>query len=91
MTMKQNKMAFSALSSKICKTNGCNRHIKQNVLDRNPAADLCYRCFKAKEAGRGHFIVSAKERRAKCKPEGGNINRATTEDIRNGRRGVDKY
>jgi len=43
---------YDELSDRRCKTPGCNRRIKKNVLDRIPAADTCYRCFSAKRFAR---------------------------------------
>lgn len=73
---------FNVLSSKVCAAKGCTRRIKQSIVDKKPSADLCYRCFMEKERGRGHHI---KPKRAKAITTG-NIDRATTEAIRHGRR-----
>ncbi len=86
--MKQAKQLFNNLSSKVCKTPGCTRRIKQNVIDRKPSAKFCYRCFQENEHGRGHYITSGRESRNNRKPGGGNINRASTEEIKDGKRNL---
>jgi len=76
---------YNNLSTKKCSTPGCDRHIKQNVLDRKPSADLCYRCFCAKEAKSGNKILSGNKARVKHNA-GGNIDRPVVEKIGNARR-----
>lgn len=44
--MISNKKDFRILSDKKCVD--CGRFIKQNLLDKNPNADQCYKCFKPK-------------------------------------------
>lgn len=78
------KLPFSQLSSKKCAAPGCDRYIKQEVLNRKPSATLCYRCFVKAEARRGVTVASGTAVRKRIR--GGNINRPTTEDIRECRR-----
>ena len=33
---------FNVKSNRKCSVKGCKRYIKQNVLDRQPNADMCY-------------------------------------------------
>jgi len=77
------KVPFSELSSKKCRTPGCERFIKQNIIDRKPSADLCYRCFCKAEAKVGRTTISGSV--ARKRDRGGDINRPTTEDIRSRR------
>jgi len=44
--MKKNNK-FSVLSNKIC---ACGKAIKQNLIDKNPNAHLCYSCFSSAQA-----------------------------------------
>ena len=69
------KVDCKVMSGKVCRTPGCDRKIKQNILDRKPSATLCYRCFQDKERGRGHGMISGRELRNAKKPQGGNIER----------------
>jgi hypothetical protein len=78
------KLPFNQLSSKKCKTEGCDRRIKQEILNRRPSADLCYRCFCKAELKKGNKVVSGNA--ARKENRGGNIYRASSEAIRNGRR-----
>ena len=82
-TMKKGHK-YNTLSTKKCSTPGCDRRIKQNILDRKPSADKCYRCFCAAELKRGNKIISGNKARQE-KNLGGNINRASTEQIPNHR------
>lgn len=36
---------FHELSDVVCSVDGCRTHIKKNVLERKPNADLCYRHY----------------------------------------------
>ena len=42
--MKTSKINFKILSTKKCSS--CGRFLKQNLVDRNPEAELCYKCWK---------------------------------------------
>lgn len=44
--MKIRKKDFRELSNKKCVE--CNRRLKQNLIDKNPDADICYKCKKEK-------------------------------------------
>ena len=39
-----NKKDYRELSNKLCVK--CSRRLKQNLVDKNPEAELCYRCTK---------------------------------------------
>lgn len=52
--MKQDR--FDVYSNKYCID--CNRPLKQNLVDKNPRARRCYKCFiKHKEAKKKHKKV----------------------------------
>ncbi len=55
--MKKNHK-FNIMSDKKCK---CNKKIKQNVIDRQPGAHLCYNCDRKREAFLGNDISTARE------------------------------
>lgn len=78
------KSDYKVLSNKTCATPGCERKIKQNILDRKPSAKLCYRCFQEKERGRGHAVISGREVRNAKRPQGGSIDRPEFEKIQRG-------
>lgn len=44
--MRLNKKDFRTLSSKKCKD--CRKPLKQNLVDKNPDAERCYKCTKGK-------------------------------------------
>ena len=46
--MRQKKHDFRVMSDKKCKHPGCRKLIKQNVIDRKPMADLCYKHYLEK-------------------------------------------
>lgn len=45
--MKRHKKDFRELSNKKCVE--CQRRLKQNLIDKNPDADICYNCKKEKQ------------------------------------------
>ncbi len=38
------KRHFKRMSDKCCSVLGCNKLLKQEIVDRNPEADKCYKC-----------------------------------------------
>lgn len=46
--MKSTKQDFRIMSSKKCIT--CGKLLKQNLIDKNPDADQCFKCYKPKPA-----------------------------------------
>ena len=55
--MKKNHK-FNVMSNKTC---GCGRKIKQNIVDRQPAANLCYNCDRIRQTSLGNDISTARE------------------------------
>lgn len=39
------KKHFQDMSDVKCKAKGCEKFIKQRIIDINPDADLCYACY----------------------------------------------
>lgn len=44
---------YTELSDRVCKTLGCERRIKKNVLVKKPDADRCYKCYRRIRMGGG--------------------------------------
>ena len=44
MASSKNKKHFRNLSTKQCSVKGCDKFLKQEIVDRNPNADKCYAC-----------------------------------------------
>ena len=52
------KERFDVMSDRKCE---CGKGIKQNVINRQPRAGLCYDCLRRKEKARGNEISTARE------------------------------
>jgi len=49
---------FNVMSNRKC---ACGKAIKQNVIDKQPNAALCYGCSRVAEASKGNEISTARE------------------------------
>jgi len=61
------KHKFNVLSDKECESfwastlYSCKKRIKQNLIDKQPSASLCYNCDRAKQKLSGNEISTASE------------------------------
>lgn len=44
MASSKVKKNFRDMSDKVCDVKGCVKHLKQEIVDRNPLASKCYAC-----------------------------------------------
>ena len=51
-------LSFDVLSDRVCSAPGCEKHIKQRLVDTIDA-HLCYTHFCVKESGRAHYVNAA--------------------------------
>ena len=45
MASSKGKKNFRNMSDKQCDVKGCEKFLKQEIVDRNPGATKCYKCF----------------------------------------------
>ena len=59
---------FDKLSDRVCSTPGCRKHLKQRLVDIKPTVTRCYNCEREYQAGREHFMSTAREVRLGRRP-----------------------
>ena len=58
------KHSFRSMSDRVC---NCGRKIKKSMIDKNPHAKYCYKCYRNIQANKGNIISTAREvKTGKC-------------------------
>ena len=56
---KYRKKDYRVLCDKRCSGDGCNSFLKQNLVDHNPNADKCFRCYQRLVKHNPHYMTPA--------------------------------
>jgi len=61
------KLMYNVLSNVTCNHIGCNKRIKQRLIEKKKPNTLCYNHYKMKEEKRSHFIdTNQRDKRVKA-------------------------
>jgi hypothetical protein len=56
---KYKKKDYRQLSNKRCVSDDCKNYLKQNLVDKNPNADKCFRCYQRLVKHNPHYMTPA--------------------------------